>query len=186
MGSSWVLFPGPWSDGVAVEFPRKVWLLSPSEQRWNFSDPAADYVDVSPLAPVSRLVAFRLVAASTLGCTMTIALGIATLTGCGGRTAAPTVSAVAVAAAPTVDVVIPAGTGRRLDGGQRVELWPSALTLHVGDTLQVRNDDDRGHVVGPFFVRAGETMTQRFASTGRFAGSCDLHPDGRFELVVVE
>jgi hypothetical protein len=48
------------------------------------------------------------------------------------------------------------------------------------------NEDDRGHLVGPFFVGKGETLRQRFADTGTFVGRCSVHPSGEILLNVTE
>ena len=50
------------------------------------------------------------------------------------------------------DYVIPAGTGDALDAGEDIEILPEVLEAEVGETIRIVNDDDRGHVVGVFFV----------------------------------
>ena len=82
------------------------------------------------------------------------------------------------------DYVIPPGTGERLDAGEEVEIVPLVLDAVVGETIRIVNDDDRGHVVGVFFVGAGETLTQTFTSPGEFTGTCTVHTDGEFTLRV--
>lgn len=86
---------------------------------------------------------------------------------------------------PSYVYVIPAGTGGRVDRGEPVDILPDVLTARVGEVLRIVNDDDRGHLVGPFFVAAGQTLTQRFDSPGEFVGVCSIHEDGRFVLEVV-
>ena len=88
--------------------------------------------------------------------------------------------------APEHDYLIPPGTGEQLDAGEEVTILPSALEARVGETIRIVNDDDRGHVVGVFFVGAGETLTQTFTSPGEFSGSCTVHTDGQFTLEVTE
>lgn len=87
-------------------------------------------------------------------------------------------------AAATYTYVIPEGTGARLDAGERVEVLPDTLRARVGEVLRIRNDDRRGHVVGPFYVAADQTLTQRLDSPGVLVGACSAHPDGRFRLEV--
>ena len=82
--------------------------------------------------------------------------------------------------------VIPPGTGARLDAGEEVDILPRRLRAEVGETIRIANEDDRGHVVGVFFVGAGETLTQTFTSPGKFSGSCTVHTDGEFTLEVTE
>ena len=83
------------------------------------------------------------------------------------------------------DYVIPPGTGARIDQGEEIEIVPAELVVHVGEAIRIRNDDDRDHVVGLFFVAAGETLTQRFRSEGELSGTCTVHPSGAFSLRVI-
>ena len=54
------------------------------------------------------------------------------------------------------------------------------------DTIRIENQDDRGHTVGPFFVGANETLTQRFSTPGEFESVCTVHraPSGQLVLIV--
>lgn len=79
---------------------------------------------------------------------------------------------------------IPLGTGEALDAGEPVEILPQRLEVEVGEIIEIVNEDDRGHLVGPFFVGEGETLRQRFSSQGEFIGLCTVHPSGEFVLVV--
>ncbi len=79
---------------------------------------------------------------------------------------------------------IPAGSGDRLDRGLSVEIMPNWLDATVGETIEIVNDDDRGHLVGPFYVGAGETLRQRFAVAGQFEGICTVHPSGQIVVNV--
>lgn len=81
--------------------------------------------------------------------------------------------------------VIPLGAGEALDDGQPLEILPGEMTVTVGEVIEIVNDDDRGHLVGPFFVGAGETLRQRFASPGEFIGVCTVHPSGELRLEIV-
>jgi len=82
------------------------------------------------------------------------------------------------------DYLIPAGTGLRFDAGEVIEILPGELEVSVGQVLRIVNDDDRDHLVGPFFVGAGETLTQRFSTPGQAQGLCTVHPSGQFVLTV--
>jgi len=92
------------------------------------------------------------------------------------------------ATAPGADLsfTIPAGAGEAYDRGEPLEVLPGELSVVVGDVIEIVNEDDRGHLVGPFFVGAGETLRQRFASPGEFVGICTVHPSGELVLVVNE
>ena len=81
---------------------------------------------------------------------------------------------------------IPAGSGEAIDRGEQLDILPPSLEVRVGETLELINQDDRGHLIGPFFVGAGETLRQRFNAPGSFIGACSVHPSGEFVLTVVE
>ncbi|MEP1125336.1 MAG: hypothetical protein ABJH68_15740 [Ilumatobacter sp.] len=85
---------------------------------------------------------------------------------------------------PTFDYVIPAGTGDRIDAGEPLVILPSELVANLDETIQIVNHDDRAHLVGPWFVGAGETLRQRFNVAGVFAGGCSVHPSGEFTVTV--
>jgi hypothetical protein len=91
-------------------------------------------------------------------------------------------------ATDTADVdhafVIPPGAGEAFDRGEPLEILPADLDVRVGEVLEIVNEDDRGHLIGPFFVGAGETLRQRFASPGEFIGVCTVHPSGEITVTV--
>jgi len=107
------------------------------------------------------------------------------LVGCGDDDAAqPETEVVSVSESATFEYVIPVGAGEALDAGTPLEILPAELEVSVGDTIRIENQDDRGHTVGPFFVGANETLTQRFSTPGEFEGVCTVHPSGQLVLVV--
>ena len=79
---------------------------------------------------------------------------------------------------------IPAGAGEAYDRGEPLEILPGELRARVGEVIEIVNEDDRGHLVGPFYVGEGETLRQRFASPGEFIGICTVHPSGELVLEV--
>lgn len=87
-------------------------------------------------------------------------------------------------AAADHEFVIPAGAGEAYDRGEPLEILPAELQVSVGEVIEIVNEDERGHLVGPFFVGAGETLRQRFASPGRYTGECTVHPSGEIAVVV--
>ena len=115
-----------------------------------------------------------------------VALGFGlALVACGSDDAAePATEGIESAEAATYEYVIPAGAGEALDAGTPLEILPAELEVRVGETIRIVNEDDRGHSVGPFFVGANETVTQRFSSPGEFVGVCTVHPSGELVLVV--
>lgn len=82
------------------------------------------------------------------------------------------------------DYVIPLGTAERIEAGEQLEIVPAELVVQVGDSIRIVNEDDTDHLVGLFFVAAGQTMTQRFRSEGTLQGECSVHPSGQFRIVV--
>ncbi|MEM9042708.1 MAG: hypothetical protein AAGD33_22720 [Actinomycetota bacterium] len=105
--------------------------------------------------------------------------------GCGDDDAAtPGFAANESAADATYSYTIPQGAGEALDAGTPLEILPGTLEAQVGETIRIENLDDRGHNVGPWFVGAGETVTQSFTSAGTFEGVCTVHPSGELILIV--
>lgn len=84
------------------------------------------------------------------------------------------------------DYTIPPGTADRIEAGEEVEVVPRELTVQVGESIRIVNHDDVGHVVGVFYVGAGETITKRFTSPGELTNECTVHSDGVFTLRVEE
>jgi hypothetical protein len=81
---------------------------------------------------------------------------------------------------------IPVGTAERIAAGETVEIVPAELVVELGDTIRIVNDDAAAHIVGVFFVGAGETVTQQFQSVGVLEGECSVHPSGSFSLRVID
>jgi plastocyanin len=107
------------------------------------------------------------------------------LAACGsGNDASPQLVPAGSMATATYEYTIPAGAGVALDAGHPLDILPAELDARVGESIRIVNNDSRGHSIGPFFVGAGETMTQLFASPGEFRGVCTVHPSGQFVLVV--
>jgi plastocyanin len=105
--------------------------------------------------------------------------------GCGGEPPTPGVQIADESAAADYRYTIPAGTGARLDDGQRFEILPEQLEVRVGETIEIINDDERGHVIGVFYVGPNETLRQTFTEAGTLIGECSIHPSGSFSLTVV-
>jgi hypothetical protein len=80
--------------------------------------------------------------------------------------------------------VIPTGTGARLDRGERISILPARIDARVGQIIRISNQDGEAYLLGPFYVGARETLTQRFTSPGRFEGTCVIHPSGQIVLEV--
>lgn len=104
--------------------------------------------------------------------------------GCTDTDAGFGVEEAAVEAVADYDYVIPRGAGLALDAGSPLAILPADLDAQVGQTIQIVNEDDRGHLVGPWFVGAGETLRQQFASPGEFIGECTVHPSGLITVTI--
>ena len=108
------------------------------------------------------------------------------LTGCGSDEPAPLFDEEGSVGDADYSYTIPAGSGEAIDRGEPLDILPESLEVRVGELLELINEDDRGHLVGPFFVGAGETVRQRFNAPGSFIGICTVHPSGEFVLTVAE
>lgn len=83
-------------------------------------------------------------------------------------------------------VDIPEGADAQVQaGGGRLNLLPSVLHLHVGDTLLVRNHDVVTHAVGPYSIAAHQELRQVFPEAITFRGACTFEA-GHEVLVIVE
>ncbi|HEX7094443.1 MAG TPA: hypothetical protein VF183_01075 [Acidimicrobiales bacterium] len=115
-----------------------------------------------------------------------IVLGVAVvLAGCRGDDAEPSPTVVNVVSSyADHDYVIPRGTADRIASGEKVIILPKELRARVGQVIRIENRDTRGHMLGPFYVGAGETLTQMFTSPGTYTGTCTIDPSGEMTLVV--
>lgn len=104
--------------------------------------------------------------------------------GCSGEPDAFDVNDARPDAAADYEYLIPDGAGVALDAGTPLSILPAQLDAKVGETVEIVNDDDRGHLVGPWFVGAGETLRQTFASPGEFIGECTVHPSGTIRVII--
>lgn len=80
--------------------------------------------------------------------------------------------------------VIPAGTQARLDAGEKLNVVPSRLVVHVGDHLLVRNRDSVPHHVGALYVDANGLIRLDFGRVGTIRGLCTLNQEGSAAIVV--
>jgi plastocyanin len=110
----------------------------------------------------------------------------AVVTACGDDRSGALIATGDEDAAADYAYVIPDGTGARIAAGEPVEILPAQLDVRVGETIRIVNQDTEGHFVGIFYVGAGETVTQQFASPGEFVGNCTVHPSGQLTLTVSE
>ena len=123
----------------------------------------------------------------TLGAVREIAAAaviVLAIAGCSEGTGAFKQTEAAAEVIAEYDCTIPVGAGLALDAGTPLEILPDNFNARVGQTIQITNNDDRGHLVGPWFVGAGETMRQTFKTPGEFIGQCTVHPSGQIIVTV--
>jgi len=114
-----------------------------------------------------------------------LAVSALLVSACGGETD-KSIALEETSAEANYSYMIPAGAGEAFDRGEPLEILPADLEASVGEVIEIVNEDDRGHLVGPFFVGANETLRQRFASPGEFIGQCTVHPSGELTLTIVD
>jgi len=79
--------------------------------------------------------------------------------------------------------VIPAGTKEKMDRNIFTDdIMPEQVTVGVGDTVVVVNQDSVTHSLGPFTVRAGESQRMVFSEPGYYFGVCTV---GDHETVTI-
>jgi hypothetical protein len=81
-------------------------------------------------------------------------------------------------------MIIPMGTQAVLRQGHGEDSEDILLTLGGQDTLVIRNDDIADHTIGPFFIRSGETVRQRFTEPAVFKGECSVSDNGSINIIV--
>jgi hypothetical protein len=84
------------------------------------------------------------------------------------------------------EIVVPEGTQARLESGEVVVVMPAVLEMRVGDRLRIENQDVADHLVGPYFLAAGETLEISYGAPGEYEGLCALSGGGRYVLVITE
>ena len=84
----------------------------------------------------------------------------------------------------TVTYVVPSGTAKKVEQGAKVQIMPRVVRLDVGDSLVIRNDDDQTALVGPYIVKAGSTLTQKFQRPQYLVGECSLSGSGEIKIIV--
>ena len=85
-------------------------------------------------------------------------------------------------------ITIPEGTQALMDTGQEPNVIPNEITLKLSEynTLVIVNDDVSDHFVGPFFIKAGESVRQVFTRPVVYEGGCTIHKDKIVRIIVEE
>lgn len=74
----------------------------------------------------------------------------------------------------TIELVIPDGTAKRVAAGEAAPTIPDNLSFVVGDTLQVVNQDQVDHQLGPVWVPAGSTGSLLMREVEKYSLSCSF------------
>jgi len=99
------------------------------------------------------------------------------------------VTAIEVAQAAHPDeywIIIPQGTAAQIREGHGDDVMPTEIRLYTDgqNTLVLKNNDIADHTIGPFFVRAGETLRQTFNTPQVFEGVCSVRHDSTVKIIV--
>lgn len=74
----------------------------------------------------------------------------------------------------TVRLVIPAGTAERVEAGESVPSIPAEMVFVMGDVLEVVNEDNSAHQLGPILVPPGATGRLVMEQASSYAYSCSF------------
>ncbi|MBT3189843.1 MAG: hypothetical protein HN736_11255 [Anaerolineae bacterium] len=75
-----------------------------------------------------------------------------------------------------VEISIPAGTAERIESGEADPTIPSELIFVIGDTLQVTNQDDVPHELGPLWIPAGSSASLLMENANKYTLGCTFQP----------
>jgi hypothetical protein len=74
-----------------------------------------------------------------------------------------------------IELVIPAGTAARVEKGENVPSIPDEMIFVLGDVLQVRNEDNVTHELGPVLVPAGSVGSMPMDLAESITISCSFN-----------
>ena len=74
----------------------------------------------------------------------------------------------------TVQLVIPKGTAKDVEAGKNLDALSEEQVFVVGDVLEVVNQDDVSHQLGPIWVPPGTTGRLVMENIGKLAYSCSF------------
>ncbi len=83
-------------------------------------------------------------------------------------------------------IVIPQGTQAMMRLGQAENMMPDEIRLNINgqNTLVIQNNDIVEHTIGPFLVRPGEVIRQKFTSPSVYQGICSLNVAESISIIV--
>jgi len=76
----------------------------------------------------------------------------------------------------TVEISIPVGTAERINAGEAEPTIPSELVFVIGDTLQVINEDNVPHELGPLWIPAGSSASLLMENANKYTLGCTFQP----------
>ena len=75
-----------------------------------------------------------------------------------------------------IELVIPAGTARKVAAGEAPPSLPEDMTFVVGDTLVVNNQDTVDHQLGPLWIPAGTSASLNLDAEQNYILDCSFQP----------
>jgi plastocyanin len=85
----------------------------------------------------------------------------------------------------TQSFTIAEGTRAAIVAGKTPEnALPSSLSLNVGDTLEITNNDTEAHTYAFIVLRPGETSRHTFRQAGVFIGACTVNDHEEVTITV--
>lgn len=140
-----------------------------------------EMMDVSTELSSKSVSSLRIVAA-TIAFVLPIALAIGAVLVLSGRSDGGGANQKGV----VWSYVVPAGTKEKMDKGVFTgDILPEQLTISVGDTVTIENQDSVVHTFGPFTVRPGEFQKMSFTEPGYFFGVCTAGGHKTITITVV-
>ena len=85
-----------------------------------------------------------------------------------------------------IELVIPAGTGDLVRAGEAPPDIPKDMRFVVGDTLQVVNEDDESHQVGPLWIPARTTASLRMETEENYLYECSFQTGSYMGVTIMQ
>lgn len=86
----------------------------------------------------------------------------------------------------TIELVIPAGTANLIAAGQTPPEIPKDMRFVVGDTLKVVNNDNQNHQLGPLWIPANSSATQKLETAENLVVECSFQAGSVIGITVQE
>lgn len=86
----------------------------------------------------------------------------------------------------TIELVIPAGTADLIAAGQTPPEIPKDMRFVVGDTLKVVNKDNQNHQLGPLWIPANSSATQKLETAENLIVECSFQAGSVIGITVQE